>query len=377
MIRRLVPVAAAVVALLVGCSADTTRTPSAPAGTTEEAAEVEPWPTASAASVGLDAEVLDRLARDARRRGSTCFAVVRDGRLVTEGNWREHAPDRSREVFSVTKSVAAALVGIAAREGLLELDEPAARHVPAWRGTPAAAVTVRHLLANASGREHSAESDYTELIGARDRTAYAVGLEQAYPPGTAWAYNNAAIQSLDAVLRGAVGGPVDEFARERLFEPLGMLDSRLTRDASGRSTNLFFGMQTTCRDLARFGQLFLDDGRAAGRRLLDRGFVADVARPSSRHTSAYGLLWWLNRTGTVRGALDAVDGAGQPVRVEDGQLAPGAPERLFAALGLGGQVLLVDPGTDTLVVRLGLLASERGRSYSVSDAARVVTEAVR
>lgn len=362
--------------LLAGCSADSRPAPAAPLQT-ETAADSQAWPTASPGSVGLDAASLDRLAREAQRRRSTCFSVVRDGRLVVDRNWRDHSPDRPREVFSVTKSVASALVGVAERDGLLDLDEPAARHVSAWRGTDAAKVTIRQLLANASGRAWSAESDYTELIGAPDRTAYAVGLEQQYPPGSAWAYNNAAIQTLDAVLRDVTGQPVDEFAQERLFEPLGMADSRLTRDASDRSTNLFFGMRTTCRDLALFGQLYLDGGRVDGDRLLAADYVSDSLRPSSRHTSAYGYLWWLNRDGTVRGTLDAVDGAGQPEQEEDGRLVPGAPQRLAAALGLGGQVLLVDPATDTLVVRLGLLPEDGGQAYSVADAARVVTEAAR
>jgi CubicO group peptidase (beta-lactamase class C family) len=374
--RLLLPGAAVVALLLGGCSGEGEPAPAAPLETATAATEAASWPTATPASRGLDAARLDRLAREARRSRSTCFSVVRDGRLVTDHNWRDHAADQPREVFSVTKSVTSALVGIAARDGLLDLDDPASRHVAAWRGTPAAAVTVRHLLANASGREWSADSDYTRLLGAEDRTAYAVDLEQEFPPGSAWAYNNAAIQTLDAVLSAAIGQPVDEFAAERLFEPLGMADTRLTRDASGRSTNLFNGMQTTCRDLARFGQLFLDGGRAAGERLLDPGFVADSVQPSSRHTSAYGLLWWLNREGTVRGALDEVDGAGQPVQLRSGRLAPGAPERLFAALGLGGQVLLVDPATDTLVVRLGLLGQDAARSYGFADAARVVTEAL-
>lgn len=377
MTPRLLTVAALGLALLAGCSGEQEPAPAAPLRTGSETSGSAAWPTAAPDSVGLDGERLGRLAREARRRASTCFAVVRDGTLVSDHSWRDTDPDRSREVFSVTKSVASALVGVAQHEGLLDVDQSAARYVPSWRGTPAAGVTIRHLLANASGRAWSADSDYTELLGAPDRTAYAVDLEQQHPPGSAWAYNNAAIQTLDAVLRAATGRPVDEFARERLFEPLGMADTRLTRDLSGESTNLFFGMQTTCRDLARFGQLFLDGGEVDGKRLLQRGFVAESTRPSSRHTSAYGLLWWLNREGRVRGALDATDGSGQPVRLRTGRLAPGAPQRLFAALGLGGQVLLVDPATDTLVVRLGVLPQRRGQTYSFADAARVVTWASR
>ena len=60
---------------------------------------------------------------------------------------------------------------------------------------------MRNLLANDSGRFWSPQSDYGALVQAQDRTAYAVGLTQQAAPGSVWAYNNAAIQTLDAVLR--------------------------------------------------------------------------------------------------------------------------------------------------------------------------------
>ena len=66
---------------------------------------------------------------------------------------------------------------------------------------------MRNLLSNDSGRFWSLESDYGALVQARNRTRYAVGLTQQYAPGSAWAYNNAAIQVLEAVLRRATGMP--------------------------------------------------------------------------------------------------------------------------------------------------------------------------
>lgn len=339
--------------------------------------QVTAWPKASPAALGLKGRRLQALARRAKAANSTCFAVVRRGKLAREWNW-EQSRETPREVFSITKSVASALVGIAAADGHLRLDDKVSRHVPAWRGTASATVTIRDLLSNDSGRFWSSESDYGRLVQARNRTRYAVGLDQQHPPDTAWAYNNAAIQVLDAVLAKATGQPTDDFAREHLFEPLGMEHTRLTRDARGRSTNVFFGMQTTCLDLARFGQLFLDRGRAAGEQVLPRSYVAaSVGRSSTRLNASYGYLWWLNRPGAVRGALDAIDPAGQPTSPVEGQLVPGAPADLYAAIGLGGQTLLVDPRSRTLVVRLGALSSGDVSDYGFGDAAAVVTSALR
>ena len=81
--------------------------------------------------------------------------------------------------------------------------------------------------------------------------------------------------------------------------------------------------------------------------------------------------------GPQRGATDAVDEQGQPLASRTGQMAPGAPESLFAAVGFGGQVLLVDPGSSTVVVRLGAPPPAGEDGYDFATAAQVVTPALR
>lgn len=311
------------------------------------------WRTVRPGAAGLDPRALRRVARDARRAGSTCLLVARGDRVAHEWYWRDGAVDEAVAGFSITKSVTSTLVGIAQAEGALDVDDRAARYIREWRGTPAAAVTVRDLLSNDSGREWSRESDYAGLILAEDRTSYAVALRQAHRPGAVWDYNNAAIQTLDRVLSTATGVDTATYAEERLFEPLGMDDTLMTGDASGRSTSTAFGLESTCRDLARLGLLFARGGVWQGEQVVPRSWVEEaVGGPSQRLNQDYGLLWWLNT---------------------DGSLAPGAPRNVYAAIGFG-QVLLVDPRSETVVVRLG----EAGEGdYDVDDAARVLTEAQR
>ncbi len=346
------------VVTLAGCSGEPTEdAPRSPAPTSPAESEPPPVPeTADPASLGFKPAVLERLADEAEQARSTCFLVARQGMVVLERYWNGGSADLDQEVFSVTKSVTGALVGLAQADGDLSVADPASRYIPSWAGTPSAAVTVRNLLANDSGRFWSRQSDYGALIRAPDRTAYAVGLEQQAAPGTVWNYNNAAIQTLDAVLRSATGTDPATFADQRLFGPLGMTHSRMTADGSGRSTNAFFGMHSTCADLAAFGLLYAQGGDWQGAQLLPRSWVrASVGGSSQELKPAYGLLWWLNRAR---------------------QLARGAPANLFAALGFGGQVVLVDPASDTVVVRLGVPGDTGPPKYTFADAARVVTEAL-
>ena len=361
-------------------------TPSQTSGTEATPAEAssspggDELPSAAPAELGFDATVLERLAQEAKDAGSTCLLVARDGVVAGEWYWNDGAADKPQEVFSVTKSVTSTLVGLAQADGDLDLGDRAAAYIPEWQGTPSKNVTLRNLLSNDSGRFWSPESDYQALIKAPDRTAYAVGLTQADPPGTVWAYNNAAIQTLDRVIRSATSTATDVYAQERLFGPLGMTSTRMTPDASGRSTQAFFGMQSTCPDLERFGQLFEQRGEWEGDQLLPAAWVKDATGRSSQDlNAAYGLLWWVNRTGPQRSPLDS-DNPGLPPGVDGvGQLVPGAPEDMYAALGFGGQVVLVDPESGTVVVRLGTLgsgATKGADAYSIADAARVVTEAL-
>src|SRR3546814_16197049 len=92
----------------------------------------------------------------------------------------------------MTKSVTSVLAGIAVADEALAVDDAAATWIDEWERTPAEAVTVRDLLSNDSGRAWSFQSDYQGLLGAEDRTAYALGLEQSAQPGTVWAYTNQA-----------------------------------------------------------------------------------------------------------------------------------------------------------------------------------------
>lgn len=210
-------------------------------------------------------------------------AVGHEGRIVDEAYWHETTPTTRREAFSITKSITATLVGIAQDRDLLDLDQPAADFIPEWRGTPSEVVTIRNLVSNDSGRFQDLRSDYVDMAGqAADKTAFSIGLDQQHDPGTEWVYNNAAIQTLEAVLEEATGMDVGEFA--------------------------------------------------------------EATAPSQELNEAYGYLWWLNHEGTVGAAVGAES--------TEGQLVPGAPEDIYAALGLGNQVAAVFPSSGIVVTRL-------------------------
>ena len=158
-----------------------------------------------------------------------------------------------------------------------------------------------------------------------------------------------------------------------------MTHTALATDDAGNA-QLFEGMRSTCRDMARFGVLMLNHGRWGGRQIVSSAWVARATGPpSTRLNAGYGYLWWLNHEGvipsvTAATSLQAVENAKASAR---GRLVPGAPDSMYWALGLGNQVVQIDPGTRTVVVRLGTAVPiPIPPTFGPGEASKVVTEAV-
>jgi CubicO group peptidase (beta-lactamase class C family) len=246
----------------------------------------------------------------------------------------------------VTKSVTSALVGIAVEEGLVDIEVPVG--YAEWAGTESEAIVLRNLISNDSGREWSFNADYVQMGLAMNQTQFAIDLGQAEPIGTFWEYNNAAIQTVERALSTAVGSDVGAYAEAKLFSQIHMT-ATMGHDGAGNSLT-YQGVSASCRDLARFGYLYLRQGRwAGGVQVVPEAWVAESVTPSTDLNSAYGFMWWLNRDGHwVQPSA--------PLRVEgDGKLIASAPEEVFAAIGAFGQYVVVDPTSETVWVRLGPL----------------------
>lgn len=303
------------------------------------------WQTAPPEDHGLSSEGLAAMAAVAEGFDSNCLVVTQGGVLVGEWYWNGFEPDTDQaNVYSVSKSITSALVGIAVEQGALDLDAPVG--FAEWQAGESEAITTRNLIRNDSGRQWSFDVDYLQLGIAADQTQFAIDLGQDHPIGTWWEYNNAAIQTLERVLGDALAADLGEFAEQALFAPIHM-SATMGRDAQGNPLT-YQGVSASCRDLARFGYLYLRGGRwAGGVQVVPQAWVAESITPSTPLNSAYGFMWWLNRPG--HWVLPSA-----PLRDEgDGQIAPQAPEQLFAAIGAFGQFIVVDPTTESVWVRLG------------------------
>lgn len=276
-------------------------------------------------------------------RRTRAVVVVQSGWVVGERYAPGISPSTPLIGWSVTKSVTHALIGIAVMENLLDLN--AAVPVPEWTSPadPRRAITLEQLLRMSSGLAFSEVYDdfdsdvVTMLLHTADSGAYAARKPLEAKPGTLWHYSSGTTNLLSRGLRLALAD--DEvywrFPYDRLFRPLGMNSAVLETDSSGTFVGSSLAY-ATARDWARFGLLYLQDGKWGDRRLLPKGWVEHATTPTPGSDQKYGAHWGLNRGGRY----------------------PDIPRDAFYTRGFGGQLVLVVPSRDTVIVRLGQTPGE-------------------
>lgn len=207
--------------------------------------------------------------------------VARHGHVVAEASWAPYAVDRPHSMYSVSKSFTATAVGFAVAEGLLTVDDRLIDHFPGSApADPDARVRelrVRHLLTMTTGHaDDTMEAIFDDETG--DGVAAFLATPLAADPGTHFVYNTGASYVLSALVQKLSGMRLLDYLTPRLLEPLGIRGARWEQDARGIDMG-GFGLSITTRELAAFGQLFLQRGVFAGERLLSEEWVATASAP--------------------------------------------------------------------------------------------------
>lgn len=282
---------------------------------------------------------------------TTAVVVLQDGALVSESYAPGFGRDTPQRTWSVAKSLAGTMIGAAVLRGDANVEAPAAVADWAHDGDPRAAITLDQLLRMASGLT-------SDTMGNRTDALYFGGVgvdEQAttWPliarPGTRFRYANNDI--LLATL--SIASTFQDHPPSELFRRLGMYDTWAETDWRG---NYMLSSQvwSTARDLARFGQLYLDDGVAGGERVLPEGWRDYVSRPSGPQPmgeQGYGATFWLmNRS-------------------------EGIPTDTISANGNRGQYVVVVPARGLVIVRRA--EDPAGKRFDVVAFTRDVLAAAR
>jgi len=282
------------------------------------------------------------------RTQTNALLILKDGRVVSE-IYRNHTGPATRFIaFSMSKSIASMMIGLALSEGLIaSLDDPVIDYLPELERGAYRHATIRQIMEMRSGVDYEERYDFdnpgvaatnhiNSLVLNLTRFADMACIARAKTePGSLFEYKTLDTAVLGWLLERVTGVTASAYLSSRIWEPLGAeADGYFILDGEPGVGREFTGagFNATLRDFGRLGQMVLDGGVANGRRILPADWIAQSTQPSHPETATggYGLQWWT------------------------------APDsNAFYALGLQGQFIFIDPDTRTVIVKLSYFPPDR------------------
>lgn len=295
------------------------------------------WPRATPAEAGFAPDVAERL--DARFdkgdfKNLHSVVVARGGKLVFERYYKgpderwgdslgevTFTPELKHDLRSVSKSIVSLLYGIALSEGEAPaLDRSLVELFPEYEDLAAEErrrrMTVADALTMRMGTEWNEDLPYTDprnseiaMEMAPDRYRFVLDRPMVAEPGTVWAYNGGATAILARLIALGSGKPLFDYAQEKLLRPLGIKDAEWVAGFDGEAAAAS-GLRLRPRDLARIGQLVLNDGRWDGKQVVPADWLKASFTPRARafEDVEYGYQWWL---GSSRPWISGIGNGGQ------------------------------------------------------------------
>lgn len=280
------------------------------------------WETVTFADAGFSWDVAARI-DEAVAKGQIAnlhgVVVVRGGKLVFERYYSgsdqtwgtplgtvTFGPDVIHDLRSISKSVVSLLYGIALGDGKVPAPEqPVLDSFPEYAELASdpqrRRITVGHVLSMTMGTEWNEEIPYTNpanseiaMDRAADRYRYVLDRPMVAEPGKQWIYNGGASTLLARLIERSSGRELLDYARAKLFEPLGIVGSQWVKVPGGPAAAAS-GLRLVPRDLARIGELVLRQGRWGDRQVVPAAWLEESFKPRAKADAAtnYGYQWWL------------------------------------------------------------------------------------
>lgn len=288
------------------------------------------WTTSPPEAQGMDSRLLERASAALAKLPYTwSVLVIRRDALVFERYYHGSAKNQSNNVHSASKSIWGAALGIAIDQGRIPgADATIASTLPSRYASAmnpeTRTIKVRDLLTMTSGSRWNENSTENQIQRTPDWVAATLRLPRAARPGTQFEYSTGDTHLSSAVLTSATRATGCEFIHENLLAPLGIVAEHWGRDPQGYFSG-GYNFYVTPRELARFGLLYLHDGRWQGRQLVPASWVREsmTNQVDAGAPYGYGYDFWLR------------DVAGHHVAM---------------AWGFGGQMIYIVEDLDLVVV---------------------------
>ncbi len=244
------------------------------------------------------------------------FMMLRHGKVIVEGWWKPYEPDLKHTMYSCSKSFVATAIGFAINENRLTVNDKVISFFPddqpATISENLSELSVKDLLSMSVGQE----PDPTRSIVSRDSNWVKsfLALPIMHKPGSRFLYNSMATYMLSAIVQKLTGQKVIDYLKPRLFDPLGIEGMDWEVDSQDINTG-GWGLRIKTEDLAKFGQLFLQNGKWEGEQLLPASWIKEAStvkilqhpdysqekRDSSDWEQGYCYQMWRCRHNAYRG----------------------------------------------------------------------------
>lgn len=265
---------------------------------------------------------------------SVAFLIIKNDTVQYEKYFNGYNEESVVASFSMAKSVTSILIGCAIDGGYIKsVEEPVINYIPELKDNGLEKVTIKHLLQMTSGIKFN--ESYVNPFGDAATFYYGTNLMKAIEkrkpmaaPGTQFSYSSGDTQLLGLVLERALKDkPVTAYLQEKLWKPLGMeYDATWSLDKKDGLEKTFCCINARARDFSKIGRLYLNKGNWNGRQVVSEKWVEESTKPNTTEggVNYYKYQWWLSQ-----------------------------PDGAYAAKGILGQFIYVNPAKNLIIVRLG------------------------
>ncbi|GEO20057.1 serine hydrolase domain-containing protein [Cyclobacterium qasimii] len=240
--------------------------------------------------------------------------VLRRGKVIAEGWWDPYGPKLKHTMYSVSKTYTASGIGFAVSEGLVSVEDQVIKFFPKSLPTDVSEnlkqLKIKHLLTMSVGHA----KDYTfSIVRTEDWAKSFLAVPIVNEPGSQFVYNTVATYMLSAIVQKVSGQTLIDYLRPRLFQPLGIKGVDWEKSPQGINTG-GYGLRVKTEDMAKLGQLFLQNGNWDGKQILPESWINEARNlkilqnpNASREEKAksdwlqgYGYQMWRSRHDSYR-----------------------------------------------------------------------------